>query len=135
MDLKKLNLLLLSGFYLFAGSNHFINPDFYNVLIPDYLPFHEAINITSGLAEILLGIGLLFFSSRKWAAYLIVSMLIAFIPAHIYFIQIGSCLEDSLCVPEWISWLRLVLIHPLLIGWALSVRRYSLRLFGSTSEK
>ena len=125
MDLKKVNLLLLSGFYIFAGSNHFINPEFYYPLIPDYLPFHSAINITSGMAEILLGFGLVFDWSRRWSVYLIVTMLVAFIPAHIYFIQIGSCIDDSLCVPEWISWARLLLIHPLLIGWALSVRKFT----------
>jgi hypothetical protein len=48
-------------------------------------------------------------------------MLISFIPAHIYFIQIGSCVEGGMCVSEWIGWARLLIIHPLLIWWALSV--------------
>ena len=45
-------------------------------------------------------------------------MLIAFIPSHIWFIEIGSCVEGGLCVDEWISWLRLLIIHPVLIYWA-----------------
>ena len=121
MDLKKLNLFLLSGFYVFAGVNHFINPQFYYDLIPDYLPFHELINVVSGLAEIILGIGVIFQKTRKWSSYLLVTMLISFIPAHIYFIQIGSCVEGGMCVSEWIGWVRLLIIHPLLIWWALSV--------------
>jgi uncharacterized membrane protein len=121
MDLKKLNLFLLSGFYVFAGVNHFINPQFYYDLIPDYLPFHELINVVSGLAEIILGIGVIFQKTRKWSSYLLVTMLISFIPAHIYFIQIGSCVEGGMCVSEWIGWARLLIIHPLLIWWALSV--------------
>ena len=121
MDLKKLNLFLLSGFYVFAGVNHFINPQFYYDLIPDYLPFHELINVVSGLAEITLGIGVIFQKTRKWSSYLLVTMLISFVPAHIYFIQIGSCVEGGMCVSEWIGWARLLIIHPLLIWWALSV--------------
>ena len=100
---KKLNLFLLSGFYVFAGVNHFINPQFYYDLIPDYLPFHELINVVSGLAEIILGIGVKFQKTRKWSSYLLVTMLISFIPAHIYFIQIGSCVEGGKCVSEWIG--------------------------------
>lgn len=123
MDLKKINLFLLSGFYVFAGTNHFINPEFYYGLIPDYLPYHDAINLISGVAEIVLGIGVLFEKTRTWSSYLLVAMLICFIPAHVYFLQIGSCIETGLCVAEWISWVRLLVIHPLLILWALSVRK------------
>lgn len=126
MDLKKINLFLLSGFYVFAGANHFIDPEFYYGLIPDYLPFHKAINYVSGVAEIILGIGVLFQKTRTWSSYLIVAMLISFIPAHVYFLQIGSCIEDGLCVAEWISWARLLVIHPLLIWWALSVRNLNI---------
>ncbi len=122
MDLKKANLYLLSGFYVFAGVNHFIDPDFYFALIPDYLPFHEAINYLSGFIEILLGCGVLFQKTRKISSYLIVLMLLSFTPAHIYFLQIGSCVEGGLCVSEWISWVRLLVIHPLLIIWALSIK-------------
>lgn len=122
MDLKRVNVFLLTFFYVFAGLNHFINPDFYLSLIPEYLPFPDAINIISGIAEVVLGIGVLLNKTRKIASYLLVLMLISFIPAHIYFLEIGSCVETGLCVPEWVSWVRLLIIHPVLIVWALSVR-------------
>lgn len=125
MDLKKANLFLLSGFYVFAGANHFVNPEFYYGLIPDYLPFPDVINLIAGVAEVLFSAGLLFKATRKWSSYLLVAMLISFIPSHIYFLQIGSCIEGGLCVAEWISWVRLFVIHPLLIFWALSVRNYN----------
>lgn len=123
MDIKKTNLYLLSGFYVIAGVNHFLNPEFYYPLIPDYLPFHEVINYVSGFAEILLGFGVLIKKTRRLSSYLLVVMLISFIPSHIYFLQIGSCTEGGLCVSEWISWARLLAIHPLLIAWAFSVRK------------
>lgn len=122
MDLKKINLYLLFGFYFAAGLNHFINPEFYYPLIPDYLPFDRAINIASGLIEMALATGLLVPRTRKWASNLIMLMLIAFIPSHIYFIQIGSCVEGGLCVPAWIGWARLLIVHPILIAWAWSAR-------------
>lgn len=105
-------------FYLIAGINHFVNPDFYLPLIPDYLPAPILLNRVAGFAEIVLGVGLLFKVTRHLAAFGIIALLLALIPSHLYFIQIGSCIADGLCVPEWIAWLRLLLIHPLLVLWA-----------------
>lgn len=104
-------------FFLVAGINHFIMPQFYLDLIPPYIPFHSAINTLSGIAEI--GISLFFFipAFRRIGGLLAIALLIAFIPAHVYFIELGSCVTGGLCVPEWIGWLRLIVIHPLLIWW------------------
>lgn len=118
MIIKKISLYVLSAFYFVAGLNHFIDPASYYPLIPDYLPFPEIINIFSGITEVVVGTGLLFPNYRKISAWSIILMLIAFIPAHIYFIQIDSCIPDGLCVPKWGGWVRLIIIHPLLIGWA-----------------
>ena len=119
--MKKALRLLLIAFYAFAGSYHFINPDFYRDLIPGYLPFPAFINYASCVLEIVLGIGVAIPKYRTRAAKGIILLLILFIPSHIYFIQIGSCVEDGLCVAPWIAWLRLIIIHPLLMLWAWSV--------------
>jgi uncharacterized membrane protein len=108
----------MAAFYLIAGINHFINPENYYPLIPAYLPFPEFLNILSGIAEVTFAIGLLFPKYQKISAWGIILMLIAFIPAHIYFIQIDSCIPDGICVPKWGGWVRLIIIHPILIGWA-----------------
>jgi uncharacterized membrane protein len=105
-------------FYLTAGFNHFINPEFYLPLIPPFFNSPNIINILSGVAEIVLAIGILFYPSRKYASYGIILMLLVFIPSHIYFIQLNSCIEEGLCVPEWIGWFRLLIIHPVLLLWA-----------------
>ena len=123
MDLKRLLTIHLQGFfYAFAGVNHFINPNFYYPIIPDYLPYHELINYGSGVLEIVFGLGLFFKQIRKYSALGIIILLIAFIPSHWYFIEVGSCIEETLCVPTWVSWLRLVVIHPLLLFWAWKAR-------------
>ena len=64
-----------------------------------------------------LGTGLLFSITRKWAADGIVFLLLAFIPAHIYHIQMNGCLP-GLCFPPWVVWVRLLVLHPILIAWA-----------------
>lgn len=125
MDIKRISLIVLSGFYIIAGGNHFVNPGFYLPLIPDYFGYPEIINLLSGVAEVILGVGLIFRNTRRVAGFFIVLLLLAFIPSHVYFIQIGSCVEGGLCIPEWGSWLRLVVIHPLLIWWAWWGSRYS----------
>lgn len=125
MDIKKFGLYLQSLFYIVAGVNHFINPDFYIPLIPDYLQgVAGGINFLSGAIEIGFGAALLVTKTRKLAAYGIVLMLIAFVPSHVYFIRIGSCIDGGLCVDEWIGWGRLVVIHPLLIWWVYDVKNF-----------
>jgi uncharacterized membrane protein len=115
--MKKILLYLQSVFYIAAGINHFRKPGIYDTLIPPYLPAHQTINFIAGVAEIILGFCLLFLFTRKWASYGIVLMLLAFIPAHIYHILMKGCLP-GLCFSPWIAWVRLLVIHPLLIAWA-----------------
>jgi uncharacterized membrane protein len=110
---------------VFAGAYHFINPEFYSGLIPEYLPFPKFINYSSGLIEIVLGLGVALKRTQRPSAIAIIALMICFFPSHIYFIQIGSCIEGGLCVAPWISWLRLVVIHPLLIFWAWRVAHKS----------
>lgn len=116
--LKKLFYLGNILFYWIAGINHWINPDWYYPLIPSYLAYPEVINILTGAIEILCGIGLMFASTKKFAANILVIMLVAFVASHWHFIEQGSCMEGVMCISPWMAWVRLVVIQPLLI-WAL----------------
>jgi len=120
---QKFLIYSMGYFYLVAGVNHFNTPDFYLPLIPPFFSNPELINILSGVAEILLGLGVLYLPTRKRAALGILVMLICFIPSHVYFIQLGSCIEGGLCAPEWLGWVRLLIIHPILLFWAFWVSR------------
>jgi uncharacterized membrane protein len=113
----------MGTFYVFAGVNHFINPEFYEPLIPDYLPKHAFINYASGVLEIIFGLGIFFKHYRKLSAKAIIILLLLFIPSHIYFIQMGACIPEGLCTPIWIAWIRLILIHPVLMYWAYAVSK------------
>ena len=116
--LQRVSLYLISGFYIFAGINHFVDPGFYYPLIPEWIPEPELINVIAGVVEIAFGIGFFSPKTRKYSSYGVIAMLFAFFGSHVYFIQIGSCIENGLCVPEWIGWARLLAVHPLLIYWA-----------------
>ena len=118
----KIAVFVLGAFFILGGINHFINPDFYLPLIPDYFPNPSLLNILSGAGEVLAGIAVLLPSTRKLGCNAILFLLIAFLPAHIYFIEKGGCLSDSLCVPAWVAWIRLLVIHPILIYWAYKCR-------------
>ena len=126
--MKRISLLFLIGFYFLAGINHFMAPTFYLPLIPDYFSFPKLVNFLSGLLEVLFAIGLVFSKTRKQAVYGIILLLILFIPAHLYFISKGNCFDGYFCIPAWTSWMRLLLIHPILIYWAWS-QRNTVKLF------
>lgn len=119
---NKLLLYSFIVFYAFAGIMHFVTPDIYLEVIPDWLGNKELINYVAGAVEILIALLALFNKTRRIAGYLTIAMLIAFIISHVYFIQIGSC-AGELCIPEWIGYFRLIVIHPLLIYWALKISK------------
>ena len=123
-----INRWLLRGlgtFYLLAGANHFFNAEFYLPLIPDYLPIPILLNILVGLIELSLGALVFIPSYTSIATRGIVVLLIVLVPSHIYFIQIGSCVPDGLCVPVWFAWVRLIGVHPILALWAWRVGKNS----------
>ena len=84
---KKITIYFMGSAYISVGIRHFIDPDFFLAIMPDYLPYHlEAVYI-SGVFEILLGGMLLFPKSRKVAGWGLIFLLIAVFPANIYLAQ------------------------------------------------
>jgi uncharacterized membrane protein len=102
--------------FVLAGINHFISPEFYLPLIPDYLPFPSLLNVVSGVLEVLIGTLLWTYRYRRIGGLAFAALMVLFIPAHVHFIQMGYCLSDGQCVPAWVGWGRLLVIQPLLIA-------------------
>lgn len=71
-------------FFMSAGLNHFVNPDFYLRIIPPELPAHGAINAISGAAEIIIGLMIASPGTRKLGGWLAIALLIAVFPANLY---------------------------------------------------
>lgn len=119
---KQVALYAMVVLYALAGINHFRSPDNYLKIIPPYLGDASLLNLLAGIAEILLAVLLLFKATRKLAAMGIILLLIAFIPVHIYMLQTGFCV-GTFCAPQWLLWLRLLILQPLLMAWAWWVRK------------
>jgi uncharacterized membrane protein len=120
---KKISYILIPLFYIGAGINHFWHPAGYYKIIPGYFSNPVFINICAGIAEIILGSLFLFRKTRTLAAYGIIAMLIAFIPAHIVMIQNGFCLSNGYYLAQWAVWIRLFPLQFVLMLWAWRYRK------------
>jgi uncharacterized membrane protein len=96
----------MAAMYLLAGLMHFVKPKIYMRIMPRYLPNHKMLVYLSGLAEILLGIGLCFSMTRTFAIYGIILMLAIFLLVHFYMLS-GE--KASAGIPKWLLILRIPL--------------------------
>jgi uncharacterized membrane protein len=115
--MRKLKIILkylLCAFYVLAGVNHFINPDFYLKIMPPYLPWHLFLVYASGILEIVLGCMVLASSLTRIAAWGLIALLIAVFPANIH-MAINPQLYSE--ISPVALWLRLPL-QAVFIAWA-----------------
>ncbi|MEO6815965.1 MAG: DoxX family protein [Edaphobacter sp.] len=108
--------VILGLIFFVAGALHFIIPDAYLRIMPPSLPAHLLLIDISGVAEMLGGIGLLMPSTRRFAAWGLVALLIAVWPANIY-TAVAHLPLPGLAGQSWLQWLRIPLQLPL-IYWA-----------------
>lgn len=69
-----------------AGAYHFINPQFYYPIMPDWMP-KAAANAAGGLAEVVLGAAMLFPATRTYGLYGACALMILFLPVHVADLQ------------------------------------------------
>jgi len=122
---QKVLFLVFVAAYFMAGVNHFLHPDFYTPMFPDYMKVYASeLNMLAGITEIGLAIGICIPKLRYYAALGIVAMLVAFIPVHVYMIEVAPFTLGGLQMEVWMAWVRLLVLHPILIFWAYSFRNY-----------
>lgn len=112
-NLRKISVTLLGAFFVLAGLNHFLNPSVYVGMIPNYLPYPEALNFISGAAEVVGGLGVFIPRLRWLAGWGLIALLVAIFPANIDMALNGTEVFD---VPRWILWARLPL-QAVFIAW------------------
>jgi uncharacterized membrane protein len=99
------------------GVAHGINPDPFVRIVPSYLPAPVFLVYLSGIFEVLGGLGLLWSTTQKWAAWGLIALYVAVFPANInmaiHHIQLNP--KDHL--PVWAMWMRLP-FQGLFIAWA-----------------
>jgi len=76
-------LYFMGVLYTVLGILHFTNTGFYRPFMPKFLPTHDLLIYLSGVAEILLGIGVLLPQTRTLALWGIIAMLLVFFLVHI----------------------------------------------------
>jgi uncharacterized membrane protein len=108
--------VLLAVLFLLSGGFHFLAPQVYLRIMPPYLPAPVALVYLSGAAEMLGGAGLLVPSARRYAAWGLVVLLIAVLPANIY-MATAHVSTPGIMGHRWAQWLRIPLQAPL-IYWA-----------------
>ena len=112
--MKLILLYVMIVLYVAAGIYHFINPRFYQKIMPTYLPWHVPLVYISGVCEIVFAWLLIPESTRPKAAWLIIVLLIAVFPANI---QMAVSFWQKQRPTLWIALARLPL-QLVLIWWA-----------------
>lgn len=75
---------VLSGILIGAGALHFLKPEPFDSIVPSWVPgTPRQATLVSGLAELLIGAGLMNPKSRKAAAYSAAALFAAVFPANV----------------------------------------------------
>lgn len=110
---------LLAAFFIVAGANHLRDPGFYLPMMPPYLPWPYALVIISGVAEIAGGLGLLIPTTRRWAGWGLIVLLLAIFPANLH-MALNHTQLPGLHLSPLVLWLRLP-VQVVFIAWVLWV--------------
>ncbi|MGB3774909.1 MAG: hypothetical protein WA951_06595 [Leeuwenhoekiella sp.] len=114
------HLYLMGAMYVVAGCFHFIKPAMYLRIMPRYLPAPQMLVYLSGLAEILLGVGVCFAMTKNYALYGIMLMLLLFFMVHIHML---SSEKAAAGLPQWLLIVRIFMQFGL-IYWAYYYLRF-----------
>jgi uncharacterized membrane protein len=106
---------LATLFFLIAGALHFVIPQFYQAMMPPFIPFQEFFIVLTGIAEMAGAVGIQIVRFRMLAGRLMIALLLAVFPANIYVAIVQPALPDLEYTPESMWW-RL-LLQPLFIAW------------------
>jgi len=108
----------LAAFFAFAGAMHFVVPRSYEAMMPPSLPRHREAVAVSGLAEIAGGAAVLAPSTRRFARWRLLALLLAVFPANVHMAVRPEQIRglDLERIPRWALWARLPL-QPLAMLW------------------
>ena len=83
MDITKVLIYVYVIFFIGAGVNHFLNPQFYDAIVPQFIPFPRLVHQITGVLEIIIPLFLLT-RFRKEAALIMIVFLILIYGANLY---------------------------------------------------
>ena len=85
--IKLFTIYFMSIAYTYIGIRHFIDPDFFLAIMPNYFSLHLFFVYLTGLMEVVFGVLLVFKKTRKIAAYGLIVLLVIVFPANIHLVQ------------------------------------------------
>lgn len=108
----------LASFFAFAGAMHFVIPRAYEAMMPPSLPRHREAVALSGVAEIMGGAAVIAPSTRRFARWWLLGLLLAVFPANVHMAVNPAQVRglDLNRIPRWALWARLPL-QPLAMLW------------------
>lgn len=112
---------LLGVLMVLAGLVHFVNPEPYLMIMPDYLPWHAALVFISGVLEVLLGAALFVPKLRALAGWGLIALFVAVLPANLWMATEGIQPPGMEMSPTG-AWVR-VAFQAVFIYWAWAVTR------------
>ncbi len=77
------HVYIIGPIFILAGVLHFIFPNQYIKIMPDYIPNHRAMVYWSGVAEIAGGLGVMISTFKVVSGWGLILLLIAVFPANI----------------------------------------------------
>jgi uncharacterized membrane protein len=111
---------LLAAFLIGAGTMHFVNPGFFDEIVPPWAPGSaRAATYVSGVAELLVGIGIVVSRTRRLALWSAAVLFVVVFPANIY---MAWDWRDRELAERLVAYGRLPLQIPM-IWWAVSLAR------------
>jgi uncharacterized membrane protein len=108
----------LAAFFSFTGTLHFVTPRSYEAMMPPSLPLHKEAVAVSGVAEIVGGLAVAKPSTRRFARWWLLALLVAVFPANLHMAVNPEQVRglDLERLPRWALWARLPL-QPLAMLW------------------
>ena len=112
--IKNISIYIMSLLYILVGIKHFLDPNFFLKIMPEYLNYHLELVYLSGFFEILFGILLIFKKTRFFGAWGVFILLICVFPANIYLYN-SEAAQIALDISKSQALMRLPFQIPLLI--------------------
>lgn len=118
--LKRAATVLLGVSMMAIGVTHFLDPEPFVRIVPDYLPAPLALVYVSGVFEVLGGVGVLLPQTRRAASWGLVALFLAVFPANVHMALNEIQLVPGGDLPVWAMWARLP-FQAVFIAWAVWV--------------
>ena len=111
---KKILPVLLAVMMLAGSLNHIVSPEFYAVMIPEFISVSFA-NVLAAIVEGVIGIMLIMPASRKFGGLGFALLMIAFLPIHVWDVVRDDPVMGSLYGAFARLFIQFLLIY---LGWA-----------------